>query len=258
MSLETLALTVDDGLATIELRNEPVNAISQKMRYELVEALERVREDDVEAIVFTGNEDVFSVGADVTLFEEAQDWTTREFRANSRVLGNVFDGIEQLEKPVLAAINGTCVGGGAELALACDVRFASPEARLGFPEHNLGLLPGLGGCSRLVHLVGPGKAKDLIFSGELIDGRTAKDIRLVERLTADPERSAAEYARALLEQPPQAVGLTKRIVNAARDADTQTSGLLESLAQSTLLETRDHEEGLDAFRNKRDPEFTGE
>ncbi|AGB36607.1 enoyl-CoA hydratase/isomerase family protein [Natronococcus occultus] len=258
MTFDTLDVTVDDGIATVRIDNDPVNAIDQEMRHELAEAVDVLREDRVRVGVFAGNADVFSVGADVGLFETAQDWTTAEFRSNSRVLGRAFDGIETMEKPVLAAIEGTCVGGGLELALACDVRIASPDATLGFPEHNIGLIPGLGGCSRFVQLVGPGTAKDLIFSGELIDGERAREIGLVERVTDDPDAAAQSYAESLLEQPPQALGLAKRVVNAARDTDTQTAGVLESLAQSTLIETADHREGLDAFRENRDPEFTGE
>lgn len=258
MTFDTLDVTVDDGIATVRIDNDPVNAIDQEMRHELAEAVDVLREDRVRVGVFTGNADVFSVGADVGLFETAQEWTTAEFRSNSRILGRAFDGLETMEKPVLAAIEGTCVGGGLELALACDVRIASPDATLGFPEHNIGLIPGLGGCSRFVQLVGPGTAKDLIFSGELIDGERAREIGLVERVEDDPDAVARSYAESLLEQPPQALGLAKRVVNAARDTDTQTAGVLESLAQSTLIETADHREGLEAFREDRDPEFTGE
>jgi enoyl-CoA hydratase/carnithine racemase len=258
MAYDTLDLSVSDGVATVHLRNPPVNAIDQTTRAELDDLLDRLRAPDVRVVVFAGEPDVFSVGADVSLFETAREWTTREFRRNSRILGRVFDGLEEVETPVLAAIAGTCVGGGLELALACDVRIAAPDATFGFPEHNIGLLPGLGGCSRFVDLVGPGKAKDLIFTGELFDGATAHELGVVERLADDPNAAADEYARDLLDGPPQALGLAKRVVNAARDADGATAGLLESLAQSTLLETDDHAEGLAAFREKRDPEFTGE
>lgn len=258
MSFETLDVDVTDGVATVRLQNPPVNAIDQSMRFELNDLLDRLREDDVRVAVFLGTDEVFSVGADVSLFEAAREWTTAEFRRNSRVLGEVFDGLESMEKPAVAAIEGTCVGGGLELALACDVRIAAPAATLGFPEHNIGLIPGLGGCSRLVHLVGPGKAKDLVFTGDLIDGADAHDLGIVERVAEDPESAAADYAEALLEQPPQALGLAKRVVDASRDADLQTAGLLESLAQSTLLETADHDEGIEAFREKRDPSFRGE
>jgi enoyl-CoA hydratase/carnithine racemase len=258
MAFDTLALTVDErGVATLRLDHEPVNAITQSMRFELAEAIDELRADPVRVAVITGANDLFSVGADVALFEEAAEWTTAEFRANSRVLGRVFDGLETLEKPVLAAITGSCVGGGLELALACDIRIAAPDARLGFPEHTIGLLPGLGGCSRFVKLVGPGVAKDLIFRGKLVDGQRAQQLGFVERVTTDPETAAVDYAETLLDQPPQALGLAKRVVNAARDTDLRTAGLLESLAQGTLLETADHAEGLRAFREDRDPEFTG-
>ncbi|GAA0511400.1 Enoyl-CoA hydratase/carnithine racemase [Halorubrum aquaticum] len=255
---ETVDVAVEDGVATIRLANPPVNAISQSMRADLSEAVAVLDEPEVDAGVVAGDADVFSVGADVGLFETAREWTTAEFRTNSRVLGRAFERIETTETPVLAAIEGTCVGGGLELALACDVRIAAPDATLGFPEHNIGLIPGLGGCSRFVQLVGPGRAKDLIFSGELIDGERAREIGLVERVEADPEAAASEYAADLADGPTQAIGLTKRVINEARDSDLRTAGVLESLAQSTLLRTADHEEGVDAFRADRDPDFSGE
>ena len=258
MSYDTLSLTVEDGLAAVALENPPVNAIDRTLRTELADLLDRLREDDVRVVVFRGTPEVFSVGADVALFERAQSWTTQEFRRNSRVLGRVFDGLEAMEKPVVAGVEGTCVGGGLELALACDVRIAAPDATLGFPEHNIGLIPGLGGCSRLVHLVGPGKAKDLVFSGALVDGERAREIGIVERVDDDPAGAAREYGEDLLERPPQAVGLAKRVIDESRTSDPRTAGLLESLAQSTLLETDDHAEGVAAFREDRDPEFTGE
>jgi len=258
MAFETLNLNVNsDGVATIRLDNGSINAIDQQMRQELAEAVDVLREERVRVGIIAGSGDVFSVGADIELFEAAQEWTTAEFRSNSRILGRAFDGLETMEKPVLAAIDGTCVGGGLELALACDVRIADPDATLGFPEHNIGLIPGLGGCSRFVHLVGPGVAKDMIFSGELIEGDRGREIGLIERVETDPETAAREYADSLLDQPPQALGLAKRVVNAARDTDTQTAGVIESLAQSTLLETADHAEGLRAFREKQEPEFSG-
>lgn len=259
MAFETLNLSVNsDGVATVRLDNGSINAIDQQMRQELAEAVDVLREERVRVGVIVGSGDVFSVGADIELFEAAQEWTTAEFRSNSRILGRAFDGLETMEKPVLAAIDGTCVGGGLELALACDVRIAAPDATLGFPEHNIGLIPGLGGCSRFVHLVGPGVAKDMIFSGELIEGDRGREIGLIERVETDPETAAREYADSLLDQPPQALGLAKRVVNAARDTDTQTAGVIESFAQSTLLETADHAEGLRAFREKQEPEFSGE
>lgn len=256
-SFDTLAVSIDDGVATIHLDRPPVNAIDATMRRELADAVDLLRDDTVTVGIMTGSEDVFSVGADIGLFEDAQSWSTDEFRANSRILGRTFDAIEALEKPVLAAINGTCVGGGLELALACDVRFCSPEATIGFPEQNIGLIPGLGGCSRFVQLVGPGVAKDLIFSGRLVDGSDAGETGIVEHVATDPVEKANRYAEDLLAQPPQALGVAKRLIDHSRDTNLQAMGFLESLAQSTLIKTSDHAEGIDAFREKRDPEFSG-
>lgn len=254
---ETITVDVQNGVATVRLNRPPVNAIDSAMRRELIQVVDRLREDDIRVGIVTGTDKVFSVGADIALFEEAQSWTTSEFRTNSRILGRSFQELETLEIPVIAAITGTCVGGGLELALACDVRFAAPDAVLGFPEHNIGLIPGLGGCSRFVQLVGPGRAKDLIFTGRLIEGAESKEIGLVEHVAEDPDMAAQEYAIDLLSKPPQAIGIAKRLVSHARDTNLEAMGFMESLAQSTLLETEDHIEGITAFREKRDAEFSG-
>src|SRR5262249_58164816 len=125
----------------------------------------------VRVAVFTGTGKTFCIGADVSTFET--DWNTPVFRANTRLLTNFFNELEALEKPVIAAINGTCVGGGLELAMACDLRVAARSARFGLPENNLGLIPGVGGCSRLVKLVGVGRAQELRLTGGVITAEGA-------------------------------------------------------------------------------------
>ena len=247
-----------DGVVTVTLsRPDARNALDAQLREEFSVILATIEDDDrSKVVVLTGDEEggAFVAGADVTELRERNAIEQREVSKRPRIYETVAD----LSKPVIARINGHALGGGLELALACDVRIAAPDATLGFPEHNIGLIPGLGGCSQFVHLVGPGTAKDMIFSKELIGGERAREIRLVERVESNPEDTARAYAESLLDQPPQALGLAKRVVNAARDTDTRSAGLLESLAQSTLIETDDHREGVDAFREKRDPEFSGE
>lgn len=255
---ETIATTVTNGVATIKLDRPPVNAIDDTMRTEIATAVDLLRDDSVRVAIVTGSDQVFSVGADIGLFEEAQSWNTQEFRANSARLKRSLDGLEHLEKPVIAAINGTCVGGGLELALACDIRFASPEARIGFPENNIGLIPGVGGISRLVPLVGPGRAKDLIFTARLLGGPEAHEYGIVEHVDVAPLYAAREYANSLVERPPQALGVAKQVIDHARDTNRSAMSTLESLGQSTLIETTDHQEGVAAFREDREPEFTGE
>src|SRR3989475_6612146 len=197
------------------------------------------------------------LGADVSTFET--DWNTPVFRANTRLLTNFFNELEALEKPVIAAINGTCVGGGLELAMACDLRVAARSARFGLPENNLGLIPGVGGCSRLVKLVGFGRAKELVLTGEIITAEDAFRHGLVNRVVDDG--ALAAEARALAERlrgkAPQALGIAKRVLQNCVSADLQTGRTIESFGQSILIKTEDHREGVTAFREKRRPKFEG-
>jgi enoyl-CoA hydratase/carnithine racemase len=207
--------------------------------------------------VFTGTGKTFCVGADVSTFET--DWNTPVFRANTRLLTSFFNDLEALEKPLIAAINGTCVGGGLELALACDLRITARSARFGLPENNLGLIPGIGGCSRLVKLVGFGRAKELVLTGEIIAADEALRVGLVNRVVDDAELASEARALAsrLAAKAPQALGLAKRVIQSCVSADLHTARTLESFGQSILIKTADHPEGVQAFREKRRPRFEG-
>src|SRR5207247_3728866 len=185
MTFKTLRYEVADGIATVTIdRAERNNAISAEMRADFRALADEVYGDDgVRVVIFTGVGKTFCVGADVSTFET--DWNTPAFRANTRLLTNFFNDLEALEKPVIAAINGTCVGGGLELALACDLRLAARSARFGLPENNLGLIPGIGGCSRLVKLVGFGCGKELVLEGGIISAEEAYRFGLVSRVVED-------------------------------------------------------------------------
>ncbi len=213
--------------------------------------------EGVRVAVFTGTGKTFCVGADVSTFET--DWNTPVFRANTRLLTSFFNDLEALEKPLIAAINGTCVGGGLELALACDLRITARSARFGLPENNLGLIPGIGGCSRLVKLVGFGRAKELVLTGEIITADEALRCGLVNRVVEDGELTSEARALAsrLAAKAPQALGLAKRVIQSCVSADLHTARTLESFGQSILIKTEDHREGVKAFREKRRPRFEG-
>ena len=259
MTFTTLRYDVQDGIATVTLdRPEKNNAISMEMRADFrALADELYTNESVRVAIITGGGKAFSVGADVSTFET--DWNTPVFRANTRLLTNFFNELEALEKPVIAAINGTCVGGGLELAMACDLRVAARSARFGLPENNLGLIPGVGGCSRLVKLVGFGRAKELVLTGEIITAEDAFRHGLVNRVVDDGALSAE--ARALAERlrgkAPQALGIAKRVLQNCVSADLQTGRTIESFGQSILIKTKDHREGVTAFREKRRPKFEG-
>jgi enoyl-CoA hydratase len=160
----------------------------------------------------------------------------------------------------LAAINGLCTGAGLQITLSCDIRVASDQAKFGFRENNIGLIPGAGGCSRLVKLIGYGKAKELIFTGEMISAVEAERIGLVNRVV--PHEGLMSHTRALAEhlltRAPEALGLAKRILWHSVTSDFATGRMLEALAQSVLVKSKDHREGIRAFREKRKPEFRGE
>jgi len=259
MTFTTLRYDVQDGIATVTLdRPEKNNAISMEMRADFrALADELYTNESVRVAIITGGGKAFSVGADVSTFET--DWNTPVFRANTRLLTNFFNELEALEKPVIAAINGTCVGGGLELAMACDLRVAARSARFGLPENNLGLIPGVGGCSRLVKLVGFGRAKELVLTGEIITAEDAFRHGLVNRVVDDG--ALAAVARALAERlrgkAPQALGIAKRVLQNCVSADLQTGRTIESFGQSILIKTKDHREGVTAFREKRRPKFEG-
>jgi len=259
MEFKTLLYEASDGVATVTLnRPDHLNAIDMDMRADLSALSEPLFLDEsIQVVIFTGAGRAFSAGGDIAHFEKS--WPTPAFRAHSRRLIKFFDDLEMLEKPVIAAINGPATGGGLELALACDVRFAADAATLGFRENAIGLIPGIGGCARFARLIGVAKAKELIFAGTMISAREALSIGLVNQVVPGEELLAAarEYAHMLLQRAPQSLGLAKKILNAVANVDQASGLLLEGLAQSILIKTEDHQEGLRAFREKRKPKFTG-
>lgn len=250
----------EDGLAIVTLnRPEARNAINMALRHDLRALGDRLLTDPaIKVVIFTGaGEEAFSAGGDIGHFE--QEWLTPEFRAHGHHLTEFFNLLETLEKPVIAAINGVATGAGLQLAMACDLRLASDQARFGFRENFLNLIPGHGGTIRLVRLVGLGKAKELIFMGDFVAAQEAQAMGLVNRVVSHATlmSEAETLARKLLKRAPQSLGLVKRLLMAATEVDQASALFLESLAQSVLIKTEDHQEGLRAFREKRKPEFKG-
>jgi enoyl-CoA hydratase/carnithine racemase len=229
------------------------------MRHDLKVLGELIMTDNrVKVVIFTGAGDqAFSAGGDISHFEQA--WLTPEFRVHGHLLTDFFNLLEMVEKPIIAAINGVATGAGLQLAMACDLRIAAEGARFGFRENFLNLIPGHGGTVRLVKLIGLARAKELIFMGDFISAQEAQAIGLVnwvapgETLMAE----AQKVAQTLRQRAPQALGLVKRLLLAATETDKASLLFMESLAQSTLIKTEDHQEGLRAFREKRPPNFEG-
>ncbi len=262
MSLQLSSLTFDlnkDGIATITLnRPEKLNAMNEAMRADFKELRDELVENkEIKVIIFTGAGRAFSAGGDIDFLD--QDWLTQDFRTQTQEFTAFFDTLESIEKPVLAAVNGPCTGAGLQITLSCDIRIASEKAQFGFRENLIGLIPGAGGCSRLVKLIGYGKAKELIFTGEMLSAEQALDVGLINKVVPHAELLAATYelANHLLTRAPAALGLVKRILWNCVNVDLATGRTLESLAQSILIKTEDHKEGVKAFREKRSPNFHG-
>ena len=232
------------------------NALSARVVAELDAALTALRDDDaVGVVVFTGAGDrAFIAGADIG---ELKDYTPRT--ALESDMQRLFDRIEEFPKPTIAAVNGVALGGGCELAMACDIRVAADSARFALPETNLAVLPGAGGTQRLARLVGTGRAIELILTGRLADAEEALAIGLVTSVVPD-DRLMEEVHRLtgqILAKGPLAVRLAKLVVRAGMDADQRTGQVVERLAQALLYTTDDKREGAEAFLGKRAPEFTG-
>ncbi|MEA2719490.1 MAG: hypothetical protein QOJ39_1354 [Candidatus Eremiobacteraeota bacterium] len=250
-----------DGIALLTLsRPENLNAWNREMRDEMAAVMrELVADDELRVLVITGEGRGFSAGEDVRGMGDLAAGSTRAFRRVVRHIHNVFDEIEAIEVPVIAAINGVAAGGGLELALSCDFRFAADTAKLGFPENNVGLIPGSGGCSRLVKLVGLPRAKRLVMTGEMVPAATALQLGLIEEvIPADQLLSRTmNFARTLAAKAPQALGLAKLVLNQCANVDPETARNFERLGQSILKKTNDHAEGARAFVEKRKPDFRG-
>jgi enoyl-CoA hydratase/3-hydroxyacyl-CoA dehydrogenase len=257
---DTLSVTVDGRVGHVELdRPHRMNTISDDLLADLdaaVDALEA--DDDVRALLLTGAGDrAFSAGADVQSMA-AGGGDPLEGTELSRTGQETFGKLEAADMPVLAAIDGYCLGGGMELATCADMRIGSTRSELGQPEHDLGLLPGWGGTQRLKHIVGEGRAKEIIFTAERYDAETMADygfLNEVHEPDALDER-AWELARDLAAGPPVAQRYTKRAMLAGRD-DTDAGLAVEAQAFGQLMNTEDLMEGVMAFMGDDDPEFEG-
>ena len=258
MELETLRVEIADRVATITIdRPEKRNALNGQVRAELMHALDALEpDDDVRVVVITGaGEKAFVAGADIGEFAERTPLEQRAAMEGRRV----FEVVADFPKPVIASINGYALGGGCELALACDLRIAARSARLGQPEVNLGILPGGGGTQRLPRLVGLGRAMRLALTGELIDAEEAERIGLVDTLVDDDELAdrTRELAGSIARHSPVALKLIKQAIRASAETPLAAGLRLERELFITAFASQDSTEGINAFLEKRDPEFEG-
>jgi enoyl-CoA hydratase len=251
----------ETGVRIITLnRPDRLNAWNAAMRAEMRDAIERAAADPgLRVLVLTGAGRAFSAGEDVNDMGELAAIGTRGFRAAARGIHDVFDTIEAMEVPVIAAIDGVAAGGGFELALSCDFRVVAEGSRLVMPEGRVGLIPGSGGCSRLVRHVGLGRAKELVLLGGSLDVAAARAAGLITRTAAQGQGVdvAMELAAELCRHAPLALGMAKLVLNTCCDVDSETGRRLERLGQSVLKTTQDHREGSSAFLEKRPPQWVG-
>lgn len=249
------------GIALISLTRPPVNAVNLTMLEEFRTLAEMLAaDDDTRVAIITGEGKVFSVGADMahfqTEFAQRADSAPIYIRLATKV---GLLALETLPKPVICALNGTAVGEGLEIAMASDFRIAARSARLGFPEANIGLIPASGGCSRIVKLVGLARATEMVLLGELMDAEEAAAAGLLWKVVDDGNLidTAIDLACRLARKAPLALGMAKAVLRACTDIDMTSGHTLEMMAQSVLMKTRDHEEGVEAFLAKRAAEFIG-
>jgi enoyl-CoA hydratase len=257
MAPSNIRVEIADQIATLTIdRPDVKNALDLRTVGEIREALQTLAAgEEAGVLIFTGaGETAFVSGADIN-----------DIRARGRDEGlaainsSLFAEIERFPRPTIAAINGYALGGGCELALACDIRIASDTAKFGQPELGLGIIPGAGATQRLPRIVGMGRAKHLILTGDIIDAKQALDWGLVSAVTPAGQLQirARELAKKILRQGPLAARLAKLALNASARVDLDSGLLIETLAQAVCYSSEDKTEGTTAFLEKRKPKFTG-
>lgn len=258
MAYETILVEIEEGIATITLnRPEVLNALNSQVFIELGEAAQTLSIDNsVRAVIITGGDKVFAAGADIRQMASA---TAVDVSTGARPSLISFNLIEAMPKPVIAAIAGYALGGGCELTLVADVRIAADNAQFGLPEIKLGILPGGGGTQRLPRLIGAGKAKELIFSGDFITAEEALRIGLVNKVVPVDQllMEAKKMAKKFASRGAVAIQMAKTCVNEGLRMDLEMGLQYEHKCFSLLFATEDQKEGMKAFVEKRKPNFQG-
>ena len=254
---ELVRLEKADGIGTIRLDRPPMNALNVQVQDEIQQAAAEATDDaSIRAVIVYGGEKVFAAGADI---KQMLDMTYTDMSARAAALTRALGSVARIPKPVVAAIAGYALGGGCEIALACDWRIAAADAKLGQPEISLGIIPGAGGTQRLPRLVGPARAKDLIMSGRLVGAEEALAIGLIDRIVPTGE-SVYEAAVAMVQPyvtgPAQALRAAKLAIDGGLELDLDRGLDWESQLFTGLFATDDRREGMAAFVEKRKPTFS--
>ena len=260
MNEEKVLLTEEkDGIAILTLnRPEVMNSFNLALLHSLKDEIEALKfNKNIRVVIITGSgQKAFCAGADL---KERTTYTELQVKKFIYTIRNLFTDIEYLNKPVIAGLNGIALGGGTELALACDIRMASANASMGLTETRLAIIPGAGGTQRLPRLIGPGKAKELIFTGRRVEAQEALQMGLVNRI-CEPEsllKDCFKMAAMICETGPIAIEQAKYAINYGLETDLQTGLGIESNAYWITIPTQDRLEGLAAFKEKRKPVYRG-
>ncbi|UCE75032.1 MAG: enoyl-CoA hydratase/isomerase family protein [Methanomassiliicoccales archaeon] len=238
-------------------RPEALNALNSKVLSDLKDITRQVEQDrEITAVIITGEGKAFVAGADIKEMLKKNPIEARKFTQLGQA---VFRDIENMNKPVIAAVNGVALGGGCELALACDIILASNKARLGFPEVGLGIHPGFGGTQRLPRLIGKAKAKQMIFTADILSAQEAEQMGLVNKVIPPDKllEEARKMAEKIAKQAPIAIRLAKSAVNKGCEMDLDTGLAYEVESVSMTFATKDSKEGMKAFTERRKPKFEG-
>jgi len=259
MGTNIIEYHVEDSIITVKMnRPKNLNSIDQASIDEFNRILDIIETDTtISAVIITGGGNVFSAGADIKFVMGLQK--PEEAYQFVRDIQAVFNRLENLEKPSVAAISGLALGGGCELAMACDIRISTQNARFGLPEINIGVLPAGGGTQRLPRLIGASWAKELLYTGDIIDAQEAYRVGLVNKLVKDNDliQKAGKLALKLGQKSAVAMKMIKQSVNHGMDTDLLTGLKNEAQCFKVLFETEDRKEGMSAFIEKRVPAFKG-
>ncbi|AMQ20356.1 enoyl-CoA hydratase/isomerase family protein [Geobacillus sp. JS12] len=258
MNYEFLQCEIENRVAIVSIHRPPLNPLNTKVFQELSALIDELEANQqVGAIIITGTgEKAFVAGADI---HEMMNLDLASMMEMNKISRTTFSKIENASKPVIAAVNGLALGGGCELALACDLRICSENAKFAFPEINLGIIPGGGGTQRLPRIVGQGVAKELLYFGEMIDAKRALAIHLVNKVVPADELlpAAKEWAEKLAQKPAIAMRMLKEAVNTGVNVDLQSGLIVETACFGNAFATEDRKEGMRAFAEKRKPVFSG-
>jgi len=259
MSYKNIVYELSDGIGIITFnRPKALNALNDELLSEFSSALDVIAKDDsIRVLILTGSgEKSFVAGADIKEISECTPLTGRQVSKKGQ---NIFFKLESLSIPVIAAVNGFALGGGCEVALACDFIYASEKARFGLPEITLGLIPGYGGTQRLARIVGKNLAKELIFTGKMISAKEAQTIGLVNQVCAPDKlmESVMDTAKSIASKGRFSLEAAKRVVNSGLDVDLTDGCKIETDAFALCFASEDAKEGTSAFLEKRAAKFEG-